>query len=75
MAESSAVAVYATHDEADAAVKALQKSGFDLRKLSIVGKDFRTEEHAVGYYNTGDRRIYIRNAGLLEPVIGPIPAF
>jgi len=55
MAESSAVAVYATHEQADTAVKALQKSGFDMRKLSIVGKDFRTEEHAVGYYNTGDR--------------------
>jgi hypothetical protein len=52
---SAAVAVYATHDEADAAIKSLQKSGFDMKKLSIVGKDFRTEEHAIGYYNTGDR--------------------
>jgi uncharacterized membrane protein len=53
--KSAAVAVYATHDEADAAIKSLQKSGFDMKNLSIVGKDFRTEEHAVGYYNTGDR--------------------
>jgi uncharacterized membrane protein len=52
---SAAVAVYATHDEADAAIKSLQKSGFDMKKLSIVGKDFQTEEHAIGYYNTGDR--------------------
>jgi uncharacterized membrane protein len=52
---SAAVAVYATHDEADAAIKSLQKSGFDMKNLSIVGKDFRTEDHAVGYYNTGDR--------------------
>jgi uncharacterized membrane protein len=52
---SAAVAVYATHEQADTAIKSLQKSGFDMRKLSIVGKDFRTEEHAVGYYNTGDR--------------------
>lgn len=51
----AAVAVYATHDEADEAIKSLQKSGFDMKKLSIVGKDFRTEEHAVGYYNMGDR--------------------
>jgi hypothetical protein len=51
----AAVAVYGTHDEADAAIKSLQKSGFDVKKLSIVGKDFRTEEHAIGYYNTGDR--------------------
>ena len=53
--KSAAVAVYATHDEADAAIKSLQKSGFDMKNLSIVGKDFRTEDHAVGYYNTGDR--------------------
>ena len=52
---SAAVAIYATHDEADAAIKSLQKSGFDMKKLSIVGKDFQTEEHAIGYYNTGDR--------------------
>src|SRR5580698_3054363 len=52
---SAAVAVYATHDEADGAIKSLQKSGFDMKKLSIVGKDFHTEEHAIGYYNTGDR--------------------
>lgn len=55
MDQSTTVAIYAAHDQADAAVKALQKAGFDLRKLSIVGKDFRTEEHALGYYNTGDR--------------------
>jgi hypothetical protein len=52
---SAAVAIYSTHDEADAAIKSLQKSGFDMKKLSILGKDFHTEEHAVGYYNTGDR--------------------
>lgn len=56
MAETTAaVAVYATHDDAEAAIKSLQKAGFDMRKLSIVGKDFHTEEHAIGYYNTGDR--------------------
>jgi uncharacterized membrane protein len=52
---SAAVAVYSTHEEADAAIKLLQKGGFDMKKLSIVGKDFRTEEHALGYYNVGDR--------------------
>jgi hypothetical protein len=26
-----------------------------MTKLSIVGKDYHTEEHVVGYYNTGDR--------------------
>lgn len=53
--EKAAVGVFSTHLEAEAAVKELQKSGFDMKKLSILGKDYRTEEHAVGYYNTGDR--------------------
>jgi hypothetical protein len=26
-----------------------------MKKLSIVGKDYHTEEHVIGYYNTGDR--------------------
>src|SRR5674476_52805 len=56
MAENSAVvAVYNTHTEAEASVKELQRSGFDMKKLSIVGKDYHTEEHVVGYYNAGDR--------------------
>jgi uncharacterized membrane protein len=53
--EDVAVAIYNTHDEAEQAVKTLQKAGFDMKKLSIVGKDYHTEEHVVGYYNTGDR--------------------
>ena len=50
-----AVAVYHTHEEAEAAVKSLQHSGFDMKKLSIAGRDYHTDEHVVGYYNTGDR--------------------
>lgn len=51
----SAVATYLTHETAEAAIKELQKSGFDMKKLSIVGRDYNTDEHVVGYYNTGDR--------------------
>src|SRR5579863_863663 len=84
---SAAVAVYPTHAEADLAVRSLQKSGFDMKKLSIVGKDFQTEEHAVGYYNTGDRvrfwgkngafwgglaGILFSSAFLVIPVVGHI---
>ena len=53
--KSAVIAVYDTHAEAEAAVRDLQKSGFDMTKLSIVGKDYHTEEDVVGYYNTGDR--------------------
>jgi hypothetical protein len=29
-----------------------------MKKLSIVGKDYHTEEHVVGYYTTCDRMSY-----------------
>jgi hypothetical protein len=56
--EGGIVGVYNTHSEAEDGIKQLQKAGFDMKKLSIVGKDYHTEEHAVGYYNTGDRMRY-----------------
>jgi hypothetical protein len=56
--QNAVVAVYATHVEAEAAVKELQRAGIDMRTLSIIGKDSHTEEHVVGYYNTGDRMKY-----------------
>ena len=53
--ENVAVAIFNTHEEAENAVKELQKSGFDMKKLSIVGKGYHTEEQVVGFYHTGDR--------------------
>ncbi len=50
-----AVAIYGSHSAAEAAVKELQHSGFDMMKLSIVGRNYHTDEHVVGYYNTSDR--------------------
>ena len=55
---NAVVAVYKSHLEAEAAVKELQQSGFDMKKLSIVGRDYHTDEHVVGYYNTGERMKY-----------------
>ncbi len=55
---NSVVAIYDTHTQAEEAVKELQRSGFDMKKMSIVGKDYHTDEHVVGYYNTGDRMKY-----------------
>ena len=49
------VAVYDTHAEAEKAINWLQDGGVDMRHLSIVGKDYHTEEHVLGYYNTNDR--------------------
>ena len=55
---NAVVAVYGTHVEAEEAVKELQRAGIDMHTLSIIGKDSHTDEHVVGYYNTGDRMKY-----------------
>src|ERR1035438_5033621 len=55
---NSVVAIFKSHIEAETAVKELQQAGFDMKKLSIVGRDYHTDENVVGYYNTGDRMKY-----------------
>ena len=47
--------VFGTHAQAEAAIQALNRSGFDVKKLSLVGKGYHTEEHPVGFYTLGDR--------------------
>ena len=53
--QSSIVAIYDLHTTAEDAVKALQRAGLDMTRFSIVGRDFQTEEHALGFYTSGDR--------------------
>ena len=55
---NSVVAIFESHNQAEDAVRDLQKDGFDMKKLSIVGRDYHTDEHVVGYYNAGDRVMY-----------------
>ncbi len=85
--QNSTVAIFRDHTGAEHAVKELQKAGFDIKKLSVVGKDYHSDEHVVGYYNTGDRMRYWGKLGafwgglwgllfgsalFLVPGIGPI---
>jgi len=56
--KNSCVGIFNTHQEAEQAIKDLGKAGFDMKKLSIVGKGYHTEDDAIGYYNTGDRVKY-----------------
>jgi uncharacterized membrane protein len=58
MKENTTVAIFKTHHEAEEAVRQLQRAGFDMKQLSIVGKDFETDEQVVGFYNTGERVKY-----------------
>jgi uncharacterized membrane protein len=61
--QNAVVAIYSSHVEAEQALEELQSGGIDMKSLSIVGKDTHTEEHAVGYYNAGDRMKYWGKSG------------
>ena len=54
-ANNSVVAIFDSHETAEAAVKKLTAGGFDMKNLSIVGKGYHTEEKVVGFYSAGDR--------------------
>jgi hypothetical protein len=55
LGNSAAVAIYDTHELADQAIKELQKAGFSMDKLSIIGKGYHSEEQPVGFYTTGSK--------------------
>ncbi len=56
--QNSVIAMFDQHTQAEEAVKQLQQAGVDMKKLSIVGKGYQTEENVVGYYTTGDRMMH-----------------
>jgi hypothetical protein len=51
----TAIAVFASHNAAETAVKKLTAAGFEMKNLSVVGKGYQTDEKVVGFYNVGDR--------------------
>ena len=80
-------ALYDTHEQAEHAVKKLQHQGYNMKQLSIVGRDYHSEENVVGYYNVGDRMLkwggngafwgsmwgmLFSSAFLIIPVVGPL---
>jgi hypothetical protein len=56
--ETNVVAIYSDHDSAEQAVSKLRDTSFDVTQLSIIGKDYHTDEKVVGYYTTGERMKY-----------------
>ena len=87
--QNSVVAVFSQHSAAENAIKELKGSGFDIKKLAVVGRDYQTESDVVGFYNTGDRMKYwgkwgafwgglwgllIGAAFLIVPGVGPVVA-
>lgn len=88
--QNAVVGVYDTHLGAEAAIKELQRSGFDMKQLSILGRGNHTEEHVVGFYNIGDRMkvwgtrgafwggfwgLLFGSAFLVIPGFGPVMVF
>ena len=53
--KSAIVATFNTSTEAEDAIKKIQKAGFNMKRLSIIGKGYHSDENVVGYYNLGDR--------------------
>lgn len=50
----SVIAHFPSHIEAEGVVLELQKHGFDMQKLSIIGKDYQTAEHVRGFLTWKD---------------------
>jgi hypothetical protein len=55
--QTSIVAIYDSQHQAENAIRELQKSNFDLKKLSIVGKDYNTDVNVTGYYELEDAAV------------------
>lgn len=85
--QSSAVAIFTDHSGAEGAIRDLKKAGFDITKLSLVGRDYQAEDGVVGFYKTGDRMKYWGKLGafwarawgqlagaafLIIPGVGPV---
>jgi hypothetical protein len=54
-AEDAPFYVFDTHADAKAVIQALLNSGFDVKKLSLVGKGYHSEQFPVGFYTVGDQ--------------------
>jgi len=85
--KNSVVAIFSQHSAAENAIKELKGAGFDIKHLSIIGRDYHTEQNVVGFYNTGDRMKYWGKLGafwggiwgllvgaavLFIPAVGPV---
>jgi hypothetical protein len=85
--QTTIAAIYPTHEAASRAVEALQRAGFDMKTVSIIGKGSETEENAFGFYTTGERiltwggrgafwgslwGVLFGSAFLFVPVVGPL---
>lgn len=81
------VAVFNDRQDAETGIKKLAQAGFDMKKLTLVGKGYHTEDKVTGFYNLGDRvKFWGRNGAfwgglwgvlfggifMTVPAIGPV---
>ena len=59
------IAVAKDHDQASTLVAALRDSGFDQKKISVVGKDHPEDAHVHGYVTTGESMSFWGKQGAL----------
>ena len=52
--DKSAVAVYRSHPDAEAAVRTLARRGVRITRISIIGRNFETHEDIQGFYRPSD---------------------
>ncbi|MGI9280066.1 MAG: general stress protein [Endozoicomonas sp.] len=55
MNKSICTASFKNHKQADEAINALVNEHINLKGISVIGQDYHTEEHPVGYVTTGDK--------------------
>lgn len=85
--QNSVVAVFARHTATESAIQQLEKGGFDITQISIIGRDSYSEECVFGFYTTGEHLRYWGQLGnfwsrlwglllgaafLIVPEVGPV---
>lgn len=53
--ENTTVTIYEKPDQVQGGVKELEKFGFDLKRVSVIGKAYRDPEELIAYYRQGDK--------------------
>jgi uncharacterized membrane protein len=77
------VAVFPDHESAEEAVRRLLKEGFEMKDVSIVGRDFQVTEEPIGFVSTSDFAkigagtgawvgLLVGAAFLVLPGVGPV---
>jgi hypothetical protein len=63
--KDAVVAILESHRRADDTICQIQKCGFDMTQLSIIGMDHHPDENEMGWYSTGERMKHRGKPGVL----------